>query len=495
MNTHMRCRSFLLSAMVLAALTLMPPAQAQPSAVAGPPSGHPIQPELLNGSPSCQAEGYRYGFKLFETPPKSGTFGLTNDDGTLTGDDTPSDPSNSVTVEINGAGTQFDWNATLGIDALLVVSANLADLFRYPQEATNDTRLHGPVLTNPNSPSKFLHIEFCYDYELSVAKTAETGFIRTYEWGINKTASPDTLTLGPGEQGESLYRVSVYPSGPPVDSDWRVEGRIQIFNKTPFDATVTAVDDTISPDIPAPTNCDNSLPISLPAGKTLFCSYSEPLPDGSSRTNTATVKTTGTVDGATATAAVEFGEPSEVVNQTITVDDTSGESWQCSAPPQSCSWGYTETFSCPEDQGPHVNTATIEETGQSASVTVAVTCEEDPPPPSELFCLWSPNKKYLVLGHSDFQRYVDETCPNVGSDWTFDSCTADPSGGSCIVTSGDQLCVQADRDGSDSDGRRYTVKITSTPACAGTGTVGYILVPHDQSSTKGCLSASSKSCP
>jgi hypothetical protein len=74
---------------------------------------------------------------------------------------------------------------------------------------------------------------------------------------------------------------------------------------------------------------------------------------------------------------VDFTLPAPtVVNDTINVDDTNGMSWLFT---DSGSQSYSRTFTCDEDAGRHDNTATIRETGQSASASVTVTCT---PPPS-----------------------------------------------------------------------------------------------------------------
>ncbi|MEM2240533.1 MAG: SdrD B-like domain-containing protein, partial [Candidatus Bathyarchaeia archaeon] len=64
--------------------------------------------------------------------------------------------------------------------------------------------------------------------------------------------------------------------------------------------------------------------------------------------------------------------PPEPINDVINVDDTNGSSWEFR---ESGSVSYVKTFTC-DDEGTHKNTATIRETGQSASATVIVNCYE-----------------------------------------------------------------------------------------------------------------------
>jgi len=127
----------------------------------------------------------------------------------------------------------------------------------------------------------------------------------------------------------------------------------------------------VSPAIAADVDCNVEFPYALASGGELNCTYSTPLPDGSDRTNTATVTTSGDVDGNTARADVTFGDPTTVVNDTINVTDTNGESWEFS---DSGSQSYSRTFECDADEGTHDNTATIDETGQSDSASVTVSC-------------------------------------------------------------------------------------------------------------------------
>ena len=84
--------------------------------------------------------------------------------------------------------------------------------------------------------------------------------------------------------------------------------------------------------------------------------------------------TSGTVRGGTATADVDFGEPTTVVNDTINVTDSvQGDLGSFS---DDGSTSYSRTFDCDGDEGTHPNTATIDETGQSDDASVTVTCHD-----------------------------------------------------------------------------------------------------------------------
>lgn len=316
-----------------------------------------VEPSYHEGNPSCTVLGYAHGFKI--ESGFSGTHTI--------------DPFNTVTVTSDG--TYFDWTSTLGMDAVIVKGGPNANKYPYSPEATGDSGLHSPINDNTEQPYGISHIEFCYDYEVDVSKTAETAFTRTHQWSIEKSADPAHLDLFVGGTGASQYTVNVVKTGY-SDSDWTVSGTITIENRTPFVATLTGVTDSL-----AAAECRVSqdedvvtFPHELASGGTLTCSYSAGLPDGSERLNTATVTTSGEVGGGQATAGVVFSEPTTQVNASVQVDDSNGQSWNMT---DSAELSYSRDFTCGNEAGdlpPHVNTATIAETGQSASATVRVSC-------------------------------------------------------------------------------------------------------------------------
>ncbi len=324
---------------------------------AGPPSGNGVQPVFVPGNPDCAGLGYTLGFKPQPEPPPDGLYQF------------PADPGNTVTIS-NNDGTFFDWASTLGIDAVIVKGGPDADAFVYPLESFSDTGLHAPINHNNDQPFAISHIEFCYDYEVTVEKTAETSFTRTFEWDISKTVTPETWDLFTGDTGTSKYTVEVSKTGF-TDSDWAVTGTVWVTNDTPFPATIESVTDVISGIGPVPICGGVAFPLDLGPGDSLHCGYGTALPDGSDRVNTATVETSGDVGGGEATADIVFGDPTTEVNGTINVDDTNGDSWQFD---DSGMVMYERTFGCDGDEGQHDNTATIVETNQSDSASVTVNC-------------------------------------------------------------------------------------------------------------------------
>jgi len=166
-------------------------------------------------------------------------------------------------------------------------------------------------------------------HEVGVKKTAETSFTRTWDWTIDKVGDQNALTLSPGQSFVVNYGVTVNASGF-TDSDWAVSGTISVLNPDPTNAAVIeSVTDVVSPDIAALVSCSSggnpvAFPYTLQPKFTLVCTYSDtPLPDGSTRINTATVATTAAslVGGGIGTEDVIFGAPTSLVDNCIDVTD------------------------------------------------------------------------------------------------------------------------------------------------------------------------------
>jgi len=152
-----------------------------------------------------------------------------------------------------------------------------------------------------------------------VKKDANTSFDRQWNWTITKTGDQTSLTLAPGQSVPVNYTVTVQSVA--VDSNWKVTGSISFQNTASEPATITAVTDVISGGIVASVDCGTTFPFTLPAGYTKVCTYQATLPDGSSRTNTATVETSGNVPGSSFTIPFSFGNPNNEVDECITVED------------------------------------------------------------------------------------------------------------------------------------------------------------------------------
>jgi len=166
------------------------------------------------------------------------------------------------------------------------------------------------------------HISFCYSIELVVTKDAHTSFTRTWTWTIDKSADQSDLgTLQEGDLVTVNYDVAV--SAVSVDSNWAVSGSIWIHNPAGIAATVTSVSDTITGGINATVVCPMAVPFVVAGGATVECTYSAALPDATTRTNTATVTTSGAVGGDSGQATVDFASATMTeIDECIDVSDT-----------------------------------------------------------------------------------------------------------------------------------------------------------------------------
>jgi hypothetical protein len=305
-------------------------------------------------------------------PGRSGTF--TSADGLLTA---------TILTHDTDLGPTFEWTSDYGVDAVIAKGSNNADAFVYdPPKAEDfgDSNLHAPLQDN-GKYAGLSHISFCYDIELKVTKDAKPSFTRTFDWTIDKSVKPASWDLFKGDSGTSKYTISVTKSAP-KDSNFAVEGSITIKNPDPTNpAKVTNVLDVITQagTINAAVTCPDPYPFTVPANGTVTCTYKATEADGltgAPGTNKATVQTASDskVKGGSGTAEFKFDNPTKVVNDSITVEDSfanaTGNPWTFD---KTSSVDYLRKFACGETRTVN-NTATIKETGQSDSASVKVNC-------------------------------------------------------------------------------------------------------------------------
>jgi hypothetical protein len=322
-------------AAIAAMSVLAPTAQAQggtPITDPGAPSGDNIEPDLVQGNPTCAGLGYGTR-ELKVEPVNAGTYTLGGFSVTLSNvGEPPPDPPET--------GPEFDFAANMGVDAVIVKGGDAADSYVYTPEDNADTKLHAPV--NPQNGKYFglSHVSFCVDFELGVTKDAITKFTRTYAWDIAKSNNaPNPIVLSPGQQHTVTYTVTVSNTGS-ADSDFAVEGTIKVKNFAPVKAEGVQVTDVITPGGagvgPVQVDCNgatagNGLPAEVPAGANgvpgeLTCTYTSVLPDKSSRTNTATATTTTAgIGNGSGTADIVFANtPTTEKDKCVGVTDTMG---------------------------------------------------------------------------------------------------------------------------------------------------------------------------
>ena len=230
-------------------------------------------------------------------------------------------------------------------------------------------------------------------FGISVEKDANTSWTRYYQWDIvKKVNGEDSVVIDVFEGDTTTVTWNVEATRSHLkDADWKVEGDIMITNSHPTDAALgVVVTDVISDsgalvDVNAVVDCDpgagTSATVDVPADSTVTCSYTAAT-DSSTTVNpfgdlnTATAElTNGTT--ASGTAAVVFSDtPSDEVDETATVADLrlfpTGTDLN--------SFSVDETFTCNEDDGNHINDASVtaDDTGtvSNADADVTIRCRE-----------------------------------------------------------------------------------------------------------------------
>jgi hypothetical protein len=210
---------------------------------------------------------------------------------------------------------------------------------------------------------------------LQVSKDADPAITETITWEIGKLVEPEEWHLFTGDTGTSEYTIDVTKRVVTVHS---VSGDIVITNPSTntVPANIQNVTDEVSGGVGLATvSCPGGLPQSLAIGATLTCSYGPlGLPDGSPRTNSATVTATGTVDGGEDSALVNFAGVEATVDGFANVNVTDSFEGDLGSFNETDSVTYNRTFACDEDEEGHSNTAMIDETGQEAEASVSVNC-------------------------------------------------------------------------------------------------------------------------
>lgn len=293
-----------------------------------------------------------------------------------------------ITVNItNGTATTFNWTSNVAVDAVFVKSGkNGHNLYVYAGESTGDTGLSTPLVDNKYQDIS--HINFCYDVELAVSKSAATTFTRDYDWSITKSVDKPVVTVADGGSTTVNYNVAVTKDHG-TDSNWAVSGSITVSNPHPsLTASGISVSDEMSDFGAVAVSCPAT---TLAPLASMTCTYATAVGSGSARTNTASAdSTTYGITKGQGTAPVAFVTPTTVLDNAVTVTDTfAGAGLPAAAIAASQTFNYARTLSAANFATCGVattfgNTATIatdDAVSRSASASVSATLSCPPPPP------------------------------------------------------------------------------------------------------------------
>ena len=233
--------------------------------------------------------------------------------------------------------------------------------------------------------------------ELTVSKTAETTFVRTHEWDIDKWVDTEyTIEVdgviypkiwlamdGRGDETATWYVDVTYEGS--QDSGWNVSGTVTIVNTGDVDAVIESVVDELAGTVINVGDWEDELgnpvsvtfPYTLGVGETIIGSYSE---DGHVEGDNEVTVTTER-DEYEADAEIIWGDPNEEFFETVNIKDISDLFGEVDlgtvTAPNGDTFDYTYDFAY-EDYTDDCaglqfnNTATIVETGQSASAILKV---------------------------------------------------------------------------------------------------------------------------
>ena len=234
------------------------------------------------------------------------------------------------------------------------------------------------LLTTSNTVT----VEVCAGKDVTVSKTANASFTRTYKWTISKSvAAPTSVTLPAGSSATFDYSVNVASAGY-ADSGWVATGEITVANPNDWEAVRVDVTDVV--DNGGVCTVANGTGVLVPAAGLVTLDYScayASAPNPASGLNTATAtwnsSTYSTPNGsATGTAGFAFGTPATETNKTVTVTDTFNGATTVLGTvtyPGPATYTYSRTVVAPAAGCvTYPNTARISETGQSDTASVQI---------------------------------------------------------------------------------------------------------------------------
>jgi hypothetical protein len=310
----------------------------------------------------------------------------------------------SITFDYNpnGQSQYIDFSATVPIDYVIVKGGNDYNVFHYDPATMADTHLYAPD-NGSGEPAGVSHVAYCFLPKPTGSKTADATWKRYTDWTIEKTVTPETITMFDGDSHDVDYTVTATPTTRGV---YRIAGTITVRDPYDYGWSAAAVVDTMKFNGNATEfslvwdgaggNADTMACNDPGAGDVILsCSYEFIL---QSSTYPFLLSATGGVNaaGITTTKGGESysfattqafsipANPAASYGDTFSVNDS-----MLPADPDhvfslggSYTWTYPKTFTCGQDQGTHDNTATgIWSTGPSTSgsandsASVTVTCK------------------------------------------------------------------------------------------------------------------------
>lgn len=230
------------------------------------------------------------------------------------------------------------------------------------------------------------------DCQLVVTKTADLRWKRVTSWDVAKSASGNAYALGDGKSATVTWSVDVTKTT--VDDYYLVAGSIQVENPNRFTVPGVSLQESLGKaDLECTVDKGKAveLPVDLPAGATLDCSYAAPVDANEGGVNTVTVTSGMKGIGGSASDAWEALEEPNAGNHNASVtvvDDRLGKSWTAASSEDDAA--FDEELPCRDATvvngvsllGDDLSTEAVETDHvlATASATVTTTCRTTTPP-------------------------------------------------------------------------------------------------------------------
>jgi uncharacterized repeat protein (TIGR01451 family) len=407
---------------------------------------------------------------------------------------------------VNGIDS-IDWQLadhSVAVMAVIVKGGDGAYIYFYNTFSPVTDEGLAPPLNGGGQAPQISHVEFCFDPkeapnpELKVEKSASGTSQITHSWAVDKQVKPagaadsaysdnTVLNLPDGGNGSVTWKVTVTDT--PVQT-YTVTGKITISNDS--DIAVTGVD--VSDTIPgAVIDCGGhgSTNLTVPADG-LECSYT--VTPGSRVPNITATVTWGTDGSDSATAEIQWAEPTETGTPAHVTDDGDLDE----PVDKDTTWTYNERWTCASGKASpnngRTNTAVVTwndgSDSDSASASVQVGCGKTPPPPPPppppphgpesmdvQIVKDATQQVQLVNGQADiaYSLVVKNNGPNQAhnvmvsdaapSGVTFLAVTTQPVGGNCTVT---PALLSCNLDANLGPGVLRTIGVSARVSAAGT---------------------------
>lgn len=284
-------------------------------------------------------------------------------------------PTVNVTDSVKGSLGSASGDTDFTYSGDFVCSSNPND---YTNGSYSFTHTNTATITETNQSDIATVTVNCY--APVVTKDATATLTREYEWEIAKGPDGTYNNFIGDPANPHEYAITATKTGKVIDSAWKVEGSISIYNPGPLPMPLSGVVDMVDG-----VNADVTCPAGyiVGAGSALTCTYVATTGlDGDETLNTASATLNGIAFSGT--AAFEYKVDSEI-NASINVTDAADGETSVEYGPydDTTTFNSTKNFQCPTEVSAYtggkysmtrLNTATINETLKKDSATVTLNC-------------------------------------------------------------------------------------------------------------------------